>query len=206
MKGHAEGNKLLLAGSLNGSKIPKKSKKPIESHSVEKPRRSPGSDPAFNNSNSQATGIILKFDDWPNKKERALILQAAKKAGLKEPKELAFLKVWVFEWNDNELKDAIYAHFICAGLPSISSLEYCRPNILSKPRIKIERIKPAVKLDESYFHVPKTQGKINKDNCNIICKDLDDCPDKSQNEKLHPYWAQRMIGSDLLKEELKKTA
>ena len=202
-KGHTEGNKLLLADFLNRSKLSKKSKKPV-SNVVKKPRRSPGSDPAFDNGSSQAKGIILKFDDQPDKKEEALILQAAKKAGLKKTKELAFLKVWVFEWNDNELKDVIYAHFICVELPSISSLKYCRPNILSKPRIGIELIEPAVKLDESYFHVPKTQGKINKDNCNIICKDLDDCPYKSQNEKLHPYWAQRMIGTDLLKEKLKK--
>ena len=204
LKGHAEGNKLLLAGSLNGSKISKKSKKPIESHSVKKPRRSPGSDPGFDHGGSQTKGIILKFDDWPNEKERALILQEAKKAGLKKTKDLAFLKVWVFEWTDNELKDVIYTHFICAEFPKMPSLEYCRPNILSKPRIGIERIEPAVKREESHFHISKTQGKINEDNCNIICKDLDDCPYKSQNEKLHPYWAQRMIGTDLLKEKLKK--
>ena len=80
-------------------------------------------------------GIILAFHEWPDEQEKTLILQATEKAGLKKTKEeLSFSKVWFFRWTDDELRHVIEAHGICMEISTNSSLKYCRPEYMPRPK------------------------------------------------------------------------
>ncbi len=80
-------------------------------------------------------GIILAFHEWPDEREKTLILQATEKAGLKKSKEeLPYTKVWFFRWTDNELRHVIEAHMTCVRISKIFSLRYCRPERMPRPR------------------------------------------------------------------------
>ena len=81
------------------------------------------------------TGIVLAFHDWPDEEEKAVILQDTQKAGLKKTKEeLQYTKVWFFTWIDQEPRNVIEAHGICEPFSGLSTLRYCRPLYLGRPR------------------------------------------------------------------------
>lgn len=81
------------------------------------------------------TGIVLAFHDWPDAEEKAGILRDAEQAGLqKEEEELQYTKVWFFTWIDKEPRNFIEAHGICLTFSSLSTLRYCRPMYLSRPK------------------------------------------------------------------------
>ena len=202
-----EVDKPFLTSSLSQLKPSGKSKRSSAAPpSSKRPTRTPSSDSTSKDSEPQVQGLILKFHSWPpNKEEAELILQEAERAGLKKTQELDFEKVWIFKWINDELTDVMHAHIVCTNLPKTPSLEYCRPNFLPKLRgIGIKKKTSDEPLDEHYFHRPRVR-QITKDNCGIICEGIDDCPSKAEfSNNLHPYWAQRAIGADLLKEELRK--
>ena len=81
------------------------------------------------------TGIALAFHDWPDEEEKAVILEDTQKAGLKKTKEeLQYTKVWFFTWIDQEPRNVIEAHGICEPFSGLSTLRYCRPLYLGRPR------------------------------------------------------------------------
>ena len=81
------------------------------------------------------TGIVLAFHDWPDEEEKAVILQDTQKVGLKKTKdELQYTKVWFFTWIDQEPRNVIEAHGICEPFSGLSTLRYCRPLYLGRPR------------------------------------------------------------------------
>jgi len=81
------------------------------------------------------TGIVLSFHDWPDEEEKAAILRDAQKAGLqKTEEELQYTKVWFFTWLDNKTRNIIEAHAICQTFSGLSTLRYCRPMYVSRPR------------------------------------------------------------------------
>ena len=80
-------------------------------------------------------GIILAFHEWPDEREETLILQAMEKAGLRKTKtELPISKVWFFRWADDGLQHIIKAHMICVEISTNSSLIYCRPEYIPRPK------------------------------------------------------------------------
>ena len=81
------------------------------------------------------TGIVLAFHDWPDEEEKAVILRDTQKVGLQKAKEeLQHTKVWFFTWKDQEPRNSIEAHGICQTFSGLSTLRYCRPMYLSRPR------------------------------------------------------------------------
>ena len=81
------------------------------------------------------TGIVLAFHDWPDEEEKAGILRDAEQAGLqKTEEELEYTKVWFFTWKDQKPQNSIKAHGICRTFSGLSTLRYCRPMSLSRPK------------------------------------------------------------------------
>ena len=81
------------------------------------------------------TGIVLAFHDWPDEEEKAGIFRDAEQAGLqKEEEELQYTKVWFFTWIDQEPRNFIEAHLICRTFSGLSTLRYCRPMSLRRPK------------------------------------------------------------------------
>ena len=81
------------------------------------------------------TGIVLAFHDWPDEEEKAGILRDAEQAGLqKEKEELEYTKVWFFTWMDHKPRNFIEAHGICLTFSSLSTLRYCRPMYMGRPK------------------------------------------------------------------------
>ena len=126
------------------------------------------------------SGIILTFHHELNEEESALILKKTKEEGLKKIKNSSFLKVWVFEWD--KPKNLLIAEIICFNFPKTSSLKSCKPDYHVYPA-DLSSQGQSTKL------FPYTYNSSNF--CDLF-------PDHSI------YWAQRQIGVDLLREELKK--
>ena len=150
----------------------------------------------------------MAFHRWPNEKEKALIVKKLTEAGLKKKSEYKRDKTWVFRWP--EWHKAIDAKKLCKELSTLSSVDYCEPNYLlgpakskkkkktateseshSEPKSKVEPVSQSAD-QPVYPEVPPGQENIKT--CNIVSHGfLYDLPD---------YWAQEMIGADLLKEKL----
>ena len=121
-------------------------------------------------------GLTLAFHREPDKEETAIILKKATEEGLKKIKAFSSFKQWVFEWE--KPKHFLIAVATCVNFPKTSSLKYCVPNYPLDPA-------ESVSLEPSFSIHP------NRFSCDIS-------PDHNT------YWAQNMIGVDLLREELKK--
>lgn len=81
------------------------------------------------------TGIVLAFHDWPDEEEKAGILRDTEQVGLqKADEELQYTKVWFFTWRDQKPRDFMEAHRICQILSGLSTLRYCRPMHVSRPK------------------------------------------------------------------------
>ena len=120
-------------------------------------------------------GLTLFFHHPPNKEETALIMKYATEHGLKKHvRSLPML--WVLTWD--KPKDYGIAMRICIDFPKPPSLDACSLN---------QRL--LVPLSDSANQLPPIQ--YNKDLCGLA-KDH------------QTYWAQNIIGADLLREELKK--
>ena len=161
-------------------------------------------------------GIILAFNEWPNEEEMVLILEKLKILGLEKTGELPITKVWFLKHTDNKLRSVIEAYSICKKLSKRFSLKYCRPEHIPIPKSEAE---PASKSSNNFYNRIRSKPLSADSSC--ICKSYNKkmyknekelrvrCPGKLQTakdykESLHPLWAQRTIGADLLQEELKK--
>ena len=147
------------------------------------------------------------------KRKKLLIFEKLTKAGLKKKEEFQRFKSWVFEWP--EWHKAIRAEKFCDELPTLSSLDYCEPDYLlgpasephSEPESKVEPVSQSAD-QPAYPEVPPGQENIR--NCNIVSHGLNvhymypETKCQSKSCILPTYWAQEMIGADLLREKLKK--
>ncbi len=122
--------------------------------------------------------LKLSFHHWPNKEEAALIMKYATEQGLKRTDVYSIFKVWIFEWD--EPKNYGFALRICVDFPELPSIRTCSPSSL------FARGEPA-----KYSSAVSSPQVSHYNTCNLA-------PDH-QN-----YWAQNLIGADLLREELKK--
>ena len=121
-------------------------------------------------------GIILKFHNWAGEEEETSIKNHLKKFGLKSVEELKQLNMWIFSWSKPD--KIIKAEMACHSLSDFSSIELCGPD-------------HSVTIDDY------ETGDLRS--CDIVSVSFG-----LQSGKLSDYWAQRMIGSDLIKEELEQ--
>ena len=158
----------------------------------------PESFPVFDRDNSQAKGVILTFKHWPlNQKEKELVLKKLSATDLKKESEYPRFKSWVFEWPD--WRKGLEAERVCQAVSDLPFLDYCEPDYLLGPANKpLQDLSP-----------PNQPTPPDKPPVSIRRGDLKTCfivpVERDLDEgALSDYWAQEMIGADLLKEELKK--
>ena len=123
-------------------------------------------------------GVTLFFHHPPNKEEVALIMKYATEHGLKKISAWSLPTMWTFEWD--KPKDYGIAARIRDNFPKLPSLEACSLNRPLWGPASVSTSQP-----------PPIQ--YNKDLCGLA-KDH------------RTYWAQNIIGADLLRKELKKKA
>ena len=163
----------------------------------------------------QATGIILSFHKWPSEEEQSKISKKLKKEGLKLTKKFQSFKALVFSWK--KLKTQNRAKNVCRKLSQLKDLNYCEPDALLHPNntsdlsaSQTEAGSPSCTDDCIHPQTPDQkaiseiqsiiQVTVPKESCELL-------PTEHQlkDGKLTDYWAQEMIGADLLREEIEKT-
>ena len=181
----------------------------------------------------KARGIIIKFNHWPNSKQQKTITSRLKSSGLKKTESIrGGFETQLFGWSEGGLKASHFGETACEKLKDLSFVKRCNPDHLLplnsiQDFSKIHKTKKSVssfsKLKASFLlasTVNDTEAgfaetctlcrekgnsllplklKHNK-KCELISNKLN-----LQRGKLSDYWAQELIGSDLLREELEKT-
>ena len=122
-------------------------------------------------------GIVLFFHHLPNKEETAIIMKYATEHGLKKISAWSLPTMWTFEWD--KPKDYGIAARIRDNFPKLPSLEACSLNRPLWGPASVSALQSPPNI------------QYNKDLCGLA-KDH------------RTYWAQNIIGVDLLREELKK--
>ena len=143
---------------------------------------------SFEKSEPQAQGIILKFSEWPVEEEKSII-DKLKKAGLKEAIKIERFKVWVYKWKTPH--SAVENENLCAEFSAVSSVQSCELDLL---------LEPAQTQQSS-----DTSETFNLQTCNILSSNfnLNKYPKlKDRGGALSDYWAQEMVGADLLKKQI----
>ena len=139
-------------------------------------------------SEPQAQGIILKFSEWPVQDEKS-ITNKLKKAGLEEAMKIERFKVWVYKWKVT--RSAIKNENLCSDFSAISSVQSCELDLLLEPA----QTQQASDDSETF----------NLQTCNIVSSNfnLNKYPNlKYRGGALSDYWAQEMVGADLLKKKI----
>ncbi len=83
--------------------------------------------------------LALEFHKWPDKEEKETILRYTKEKGLRKVREVAFNKVWAFEWVEEPEKkpktisSSFTATKICMEFPKLKSVKHCIADSLLFP-------------------------------------------------------------------------
>ena len=165
----------------------------------------------------KARGLVLRFHHWPTLKEQKELVSLLKARGLKRTKNIKSFKAQLFGWEGGGLKPSSLGEKACLKLKSLSYVRRCSPDTL----LPVSSIKVATKFSgktnkktEAGFNVEckncrnqeleslitVSQKVLDIKTCNIVSGKLG-----LMKGKLSDYWAQELIGSDLLREELEKT-
>ena len=171
-----------------------------------------------------AKGLILAFKVWPlNEQNKNALLKKTTALGLKEKVSYSRFKTYVFEWEGwHEKSTALKA---CKSLLNFPDLDYCEPDLLQKPNMGKIRKKANKKAHRRTLkktgerwskelgtrqEEPQSDIKLNPQetfssdqsgnirSCKIVSSEVG-----LLGGNLSDYWAQEMIGSDLMREELK---
>ena len=162
----------------------------------------------------KAIGVILTFHKWPSEKEQQKISKILNRNGLTLSKKFESFKALVFSWP--KLKTKNKAQKVCRKLSKLKNLNYCEPDALLRPNA------PAGSDSKTEAGSPVTVCTADCDNqqvstqnllsdiqsmpkTTVICE-LAESKHKLKDGKLTDYWAQEMVGADLLKEELEKAS
>ncbi len=145
--------------------------------------------------------MIIAFKVWPlSETDKSALLKKTKALGLEEKFFYSRFKTYVFEWEGwREKKQALRA---CETFLNFPGLDYCEPNFLQKPPNKNDFLtdttepKSDIKLNPQETFSDTESGNIRS--CKIISSELN-----LIKGRLSDYWAQEMIGSDLMREKLK---
>ena len=151
--------------------------------------------PTLDQQSFQIKGVILEFHNWPNEEQQIDIINFLKRVGLEKKVKIHRFKVWVFEWGHWVAIEE--ANRVCKNLSSFSFLKNCEPDYLVESSYS----------DEDQEVVPADQGLEFLDRDSEEEENLRTCNAVSTNfnlskGNLSDYWAQEMIGADLLKKEL----
>ena len=161
------------------------------------------------NSYRNAKGVMLRFRRWPGSGKKKKFLKRLRSMGLKEKKVFKSFKMWAVNWTgpprsfDEALK-------VCKKIENFSFLKYCEPNAISKPLSETSDL-----YSVGFLVAETTRTEGSKENLQsgdgISGNNVRACGVVSSSRsldggRLSDYWAQEMIGSDLLKGELKKAS
>ena len=180
----------------------------VEERAVSKPKRQ--------EEEQKARGLALRFHRWSTLKEQKELTSLLKARGLKRTKNIKSFKAQLFGWEEGGLKPSSLGEKACLKLKNLSYVRRCSPDIL----LSVNSIKVATKFSgktnkktEAGFNVEckncknqklesliaVSQKALNIKTCNIVSGKRE-----LKQGKLSDYWAQELIGSDLLREELEK--
>ena len=182
----------------------------------------------------KARGVIVKFHRWPNLKQRKQIARRLNSSGLKKTKSIKSFQTQLFEWSEGGLKPSQLGKRACGKIKSLSYVKRCSPDHLLPLNDSLWDLKTRPKKEKpSYLFedlllaaVIVSENEDTKTEADFV----EDCPscliqnkipklplntrtcnllshkEKLMDVTLSDYWAQELIGSDLLREELKKTS
>ena len=153
-----------------------------------------------------AVGLIIAFKTWPlSEKNKKAMLKKAQAHGLKEKANYSRFKIYVFGWKKG--RKISEAQKACESFLDFPHLDYCEPDLLQIPGDNHKPIPPEplpiyLKPPPEVFPDDQT-GDVKT--CNIVSSQLGlSTLDKNAlPHKISDYWAQEMIGSDLVREDLK---
>ena len=161
----------------------------------------------------QARGLVLRFHRWPKLKEQEEVARILEASGLKRTKNIKSFNAQLFGWEGEGvvLKPSSLGEEACLKLKNLSYVRRCSPDILL-PVNSIKRM--THKKTEAGFNaecencrnqeleslIAVSQKALDIKTCDIVSGKLG-----LMEGKLSDYWAQELIGSDLLREELEKT-
>ena len=138
---------------------------------------------------SKTQGVILKFSKWPVVEEKS-IKDKLKKAELEESLKIERFKVWVYKWKST--RSVVENEDLCSNFTGFSSVQSCELDLLLEP----------AQTKKSSSDSPET---FNLKTCNILSSqfNLNKYPHlKDRAGVLSDYWAQEMVGADLLKKQI----
>ena len=168
----------------------------------------------------QARGIILKFNRWPTKKEKKLILKTSSSAHFQKIEELELMMTFIFTWNT--WKPVQQAQALCQSFSAFSFVKYCEiDSELPSDQAFESSVEPnpdpfnqmVASMNEALSYSQEGDDLIgsvllnqpinsfsstatgNLKTCGIVPHQMN-----LKSGKLSDYWAQEMIGSDLAKE------
>ena len=154
----------------------------------------------------KARGLIVRYHKWPSLKKQKRLAKILKTSSLKRTKSIRSFKAQLFEWEKGGLKPSKKAEEACLSLKNLSYVRRCSPDHLLSPNsagteagfnTECEDCK-----NEGFKEVAKTAEELlTLRTCGLLSDKR-----KLMDGNLSDYWAQELIGSDLLREELKKTA
>ena len=171
------------------------------------------------NSDQKARGLIVRFHRWPSLKEQKELNRILKSRGLKRSKSIRSFKAQLFAWREGGLKASRFGEQACLKLKSLSYVRRCAPDHLLSPNTAKFLLASAGLEKSSQTEVGfnfecenckdlgqkivwETSRKVlNLKTCDIVSRKR-----KLKKDTLSDYWAQELIGSDLLREELEKTS
>ena len=159
----------------------------------------------------QARGLVLRFHRWPTLKEQEELVRILEASGLKRTKNIKSFNAQLFGWEEGVLKPSSLGEEACLKLKNLSYMRRCSPDI----QLSVNSFKRMThKKTEAGFNpecencknqefeslTAVSQKSVDIKTCNIVSSKLG-----LMEGKLSDYWAQELIGSDLLREELEKT-
>ena len=179
----------------------------------------------------RARGVVVRFHRWPSTKQRKKVAGILRSQSLKRTRSIKDFKAQLFEWKEGGLKPSGQAERSCVRIRGLSYVRRCSPDHLlpvNASRTKQSRTVSPTNRKDLYIS-PIEQDKQNRTEADFVeCKDcknqglksiaeplkevvsvkscgLIPSKQKLMDGKLSDYWAQELTGSDLLREELKKT-
>ena len=174
----------------------------------------------------RARGVVVRFHRWPGMKQRKKVAEILRSQGLKRTRSIKDFKAQLFEWKEGGLKPSGQAERSCVRIRGLSYVRRCSPDHLLPVNASTDFPRQGRgTLPDGHMKQDK-QSRTEADF--VECKDcknqglksiaeplqeavsvktcgLIPAKQKLMDGKLSDYWAQELTGSDLLREELKKT-
>ena len=182
----------------------------------------------------KARGVVIRYHKWPSLKRQREVERILRSSDLKRTKSIKEFRAQLFGWTKGGLKPSSLGEKACDKLKGLSYVRRCSPDHLL-PLNESKRIsqgsQPAREINESDKKnlTKETEGSFNFEcenckkeelkalkkvsqkvlnlrTCNIVSHNRGLMMYFKKGGMLSDYWAQELIGSDLMREELEKTS